>query len=169
MHCMLTLAIVYSFLVQPHWLSAWLMIMYVCKAMHQLSMGLTQAWEYAIQYCSHAKSRWKRSMRPSGRKRARAGEAWQSAQNARQGRIWPKVMQVTMTIRRVTCWYIRKTLQKDKNKLASNKWLSQQIKQCEPEPSQLDLNVNSPRAMPNTWMMQRHKHRTRRKPTNLLD
>ncbi len=48
-HCMLTLAAAYSFLAQPHWISACLIMLHAPKAVDNLTMRLTHVIEYAIQ------------------------------------------------------------------------------------------------------------------------
>ena len=50
LHCMLALAIAYSFLAHPHWTSASLMMIHAPIAMRELVAGLTQALEQAIQF-----------------------------------------------------------------------------------------------------------------------
>ena len=48
-HCMLTLAAAYSFLTQPHWISACLIMLYAPEAIEKLTTRLTYVIEYAIQ------------------------------------------------------------------------------------------------------------------------
>ncbi len=48
-HCMLTLTAAYSFLAQPHWISACLILLYAPKAIDKLTIRLTHVIEYAIQ------------------------------------------------------------------------------------------------------------------------
>jgi hypothetical protein len=46
---MLTLTAAYSFLAQPHWISACLILLYAAKATDKLTIRLTHVIEYAIQ------------------------------------------------------------------------------------------------------------------------
>ena len=48
-HCMLALAAAYSFLAHPHWINACLMMVYAPTSIKQLTIGLTQTVQYAIQ------------------------------------------------------------------------------------------------------------------------
>jgi len=47
-HCMLSLAAAYTFLAQPHWISACLIMLHALKAIDNLRTGFTHTIEYAI-------------------------------------------------------------------------------------------------------------------------
>ena len=48
-HCMLTVAAACSFLAQPHWITACLIMLYVSKAINKLTIRLAHVIQHAIQ------------------------------------------------------------------------------------------------------------------------
>ena len=75
-HCMLTLTAAYSFLAQPHWNSACLILLYAPRAIDKLTIRLTHVIQHAIQ--SPVKNR---KQSKFTRPRIRNGTYWRRIRN----------------------------------------------------------------------------------------
>ncbi len=94
-HCMLTVIAAYSFLAQPHWVSACLVLLYAPKAKDRLTMKLTHVIQHAIQ------SSVKKPKQPKfAHPRIRKGTYWRRIRN-RTRRLQKQPMYRYI---KVLCW-----------------------------------------------------------------